>query len=445
MTQRRRVVIAGAGGRDFHNFNVVFRDDPTTEVVAFTATQIPGIDDRRYPHSLAGAGYPLGIPIKPEADLPELIARHGVDEVVFAYSDVSHAAVMHLASTVLATGADFRLLGPNSTMLESTRPVVAVVATRTGAGKSPLSRHIAQLLRSHGLRPVIVRHPMPYGDLETMRVQRFANLADIDAAEPTIEEREEYEAPVRCGFTMFAGVDYEAILRRAETEADVIVWDGGNNDFAFFEPTLTVTAVDPLRAGDELVFHPGETNLRLADIVVITKADQATQTQLDTVQRNARAVNPSAAIVQVASQITLDDGPALSGLRVLVIDDGPTLTHGGMPYGAGYVAAVRAGATIVDPRPTVTGSIRTAYESYPHLQNVLPALGYGGEQLADLRSTVAASDCDVIVSGTPVDLARLLPDAPPIRRASYRVREIGTPTFSDVLRPHLARLADLRP
>ncbi|HEX7744742.1 MAG TPA: GTP-binding protein, partial [Micromonosporaceae bacterium] len=358
----RKTVILGAGGRDFHNFNTVFRNDTATRVVAFTAAQIPGIDNRTYPPALAGPRYPDGIPIVAEDGLTDLIRRHDVDEVVLAYSDLSHEEVMHKASTVLSAGADFRLIGPKATMLRSTRPVVAVCAARTGCGKSQTSRHIGQLLLAAGLRVALVRHPMPYGDLERMRVQRFATLADIDAARPTVEEREEYEAPVRLGMVMYAGVDYADILRRAEQEADVVIWDGGNNDFPFFAPELFVTVVDPLRPGHELSYHPGETNVRMADAVVVNKIDSAEPGAVDQVMANVRRVNPKAVVIRANSPVTLDDGPSLAGRRVLVVDDGPTITHGGMPFGAGTVAAREAGAAeLVDPRPYAVGSIAQTY------------------------------------------------------------------------------------
>lgn len=436
---RRRIVIMGAGGRDFHDFNVAFRHDPATEVVAFTAAQIPGIDDRRYPASLAGPAYPDGIPIVPEARLGELVAAEHVDEVVFAYSDVAHVEVMHRASIALAAGADFRLLGPDATMLRSTKPVVAVCAVRTGAGKSQTVRRVARILHDAGRRVALVRHPMPYGDLEAMRVQRFATLADIDAADPTVEEREEYEAPVAAGMVMYAGVDYEEILRRAEQEADVIVWDGGNNDFPFFAHDLLITVADPLRPGHELTHHPGEVNLRRADVVVVNKVDAAEPAAVDAVLRNVHDANPGAVVVQAASPVRLDDGPSLAGVRVLVVEDGPTITHGGMPYGAGTVAARAAGAEVVDPRPHAVGSIADTFERYPDIGPVLPAMGYGAAQLADLEATIEATPCDAVVSGTPADLARLVRTAKPVRRVGYELEEIGAPTLQDVLAPFAGR------
>lgn len=438
----KRIVIMGAGGRDFHDFNVVYRDDADTEVVAFTAAQIPGIDDRTYPVALAGARYPGGIPIRPEAELTELIRDHAVDEVVFAYSDLSYDEVMRRAAIVLATGASFTLLGPDATMLVSTRPVVAVVAARTGCGKSQTSRRIAQLLREAGLRVALVRHPMPYGDLVAMRVQRFATQADIDAANPTIEEREEYEEPVRMGMVMYAGVDYEAILRQAEAEADVIVWDGGNNDFSFFRPDLTITVVDPLRPGHELGYHPGEVNLRMADVVVVNKIDSASNAAVAQVVANVHSVNPTAVVVRAASPVSLH-GPvqsSLVGKRVLVVEDGPTITHGGMPFGAGTVAAQHAGvAEFVDPRPVAVGSIADTYRRYPHIGPVLPAMGYGDEQLADLTATIVASGCEVVVNGSPFALSRVLHLPVPVRDVSYSLSEVGHPDLADVLAPWIAR------
>jgi predicted GTPase len=432
----RKVIIMGAGGRDFHNFNVVFRNDPDTEVVAFTATQIPGISDRVYPPSLAGPRYPAGVPIHGEDELTQLVHEHGVDEVVLSYSDLKHETVMHKASIVLAAGADFRLLGPDATMLHSLKPVVAVCATRTGCGKSQTSRKVGQALIDAGLRVALVRHPMPYGDLEAMRVQRFATLAEIDAAHPTVEEREEYEEPVRMGMVMYAGVDYEAILRSAEQEADVVVWDGGNNDFPFFAPDLLIVVADPLRPGHELLYHPGETNLRMADVVVVNKVDSAEAHNVEEVVENVEAVNPMATLVFAKSPPTLEFGPDLLGKLVLVVDDGPTLTHGEMPFGAGLVAARNAGAAkIVDPRPYAVGSLKDVFDKWPQLTNVLPAMGYSDEQLRELEETINAVDCDVVVTGTPIDLTRLITSRHPIRHVRYALEEVGAPTIADVLGP----------
>jgi predicted GTPase len=436
----RAIVIMGAGGRDFHNFNTVFRDDPEARVVAFTAAQIPGIADRTYPPSLAGAFYPQGIPILPEEDLPAIVREHGVDEVVLAYSDLSHEEVMHKASLVLATGADFRLLGPRATMLPSSKPVVAVCAVRTGAGKSQTSRRVGRLLLDAGLRVALVRHPMPYGDLEAMRVQRFASLADIDATNPTIEEREEYEEPVRQGMVMYAGVDYRAILEQAQAEADVVVWDGGNNDFPFYTPDLLITVADPLRAGHELRYHPGETNLRMADVVVVNKVDSAEPDAVAAVVASVARVNPRATVVKAASPVVLTPGPSLAGARVLVVEDGPTLTHGGMPFGAGTVAARQAGATdLVDPRPYAVGSIAEVFRAYPRIGRVLPAMGYGQRQVEELRATVDAADCDVVVASTPIDFGRVVHTRHPVRQARYELREIGSPTLAEVLDPLVQR------
>jgi predicted GTPase len=437
----RKVIIMGAGGRDFHDFNVVFRNDLRTEVVAFTAAQIPGIDERAYPASLAGARYPLGIPIRPEEELTELINKHHVHEVVLAYSDLSHEEVMHKASTVLAAGASFRLLGPKDTMLQSLKPVVAVTAVRTGCGKSQTSRRVGQILLDAGYKVALVRHPMPYGDLEAMRVQRFATLEDIDRSNPTIEEREEYEAPVRMGMVMYAGVDYAAILRQAEQEADVVIWDGGNNDFPFFAPDIFITVVDPLRPGHELRHHPGETNLRMADVVVVNKIDAATADAVGEVIANIEEVNPRARIVRAASPVVLEDGPSIVGARVLVVEDGPTLTHGGMPFGAGTVAAREGGALeLVDPRPFAVGSIAEVLARYPAVDS-LPAMGYSPEQLGELEATINAASCDVVVTGTPIDLGRLIESRHPIRHARYELQEIGSPTLEHVLAPLGPRVA----
>ena len=436
----KTVLIMGAGGRDFHDFNVLYRGDPDTRVAAFTAAQIPGIDERAYPATLAGPHYPEGIPIRPEDELEELIVAHGVDEVVLAYSDLSHVDVMHHASRVLAAGANFVLLGPHETMLESSKPVIAVTAVRTGCGKSQTSRRVGQVLLEAGLRVALVRHPMPYGDLEAMRVQRFATLADIDAASPTVEEREEYESPVEQGMIMYAGVDYGDILAAAETEADVIVWDGGNNDFPFYRPDLWVTVADPLRAGHELSYHPGEVNVRKADLVIVNKVDSATREQVQRVIDDVRSLNPGTAIVEAESPVTLDAGPPLAGMRVLVVEDGPTLTHGGMTFGAGTVAARQAGAAeLVDPRPWAVGTIADTFVRYPHIGAVLPAMGYGDEQLRELEETIDRVECDVVVTGTPFDLGRLISTRHPLRHARYELRELGRPTLAEFVQPIVER------
>ena len=432
----RNVIIMGAGGRDFHNFNVAFRHDPETRVIAFTATQIPGIAGRVYPASLAGARYPQGIPIRPEDELTQLVRAYDVDEVILAYSDLRHETVMHKASIALAAGADFRLLGPHATMLHSSKPVVAVCATRTGCGKSQTSRKVGQTLLAAGLKVALVRHPMPYGDLEAMRVQRFATLAEIDASHPTVEEREEYEEPVRMGMVMYAGVDYQEILRRAEQEADVVIWDGGNNDFPFFAPDLLIVVADPLRPGHELLYHPGEANLRMADVVIVNKVDSAEAHNVEQVVANIESVNPMATVIFAKSPPRLDYGPDLLGKHVLVVDDGPTLTHGEMPFGAGLVAARNAGAaTIVDPRPYAVGSLKRIFATWPQLTNVLPAMGYSDEQLHELEETINRADCDVVVTGTPIDLSRLITSTHPIRHVRYELEELGVPTLADVLAP----------
>jgi predicted GTPase len=428
-------VVLGAGGRDFHDFNVVFRDDPGVEVVAFTATQIPGIDDRWYPAELAGPRYPDGIPIRPEAELERLVADLAVHDVVIAYSDLSAAQLLDLASRALATGADVRLLGPDATMLVAPVPVVAVSAVRTGAGKSQISRWIAHHLQDRGLRPAMIRHPMPYGDLAAQRVQRFSTLADIDAADCTVEEREEYELPVREGLVMWAGVDYAAIVEGAGADSDVIVWDGGNNDLPFVRPDLACCALDPLRAGDELGSYPGEVNLRMADVVVINKVDQADPSQLQQLHGSIRAVAPDAAVIEARSPVTLEPGPSLSGARVLVVEDGPTLTHGGLAWGAGTVAARQAGAELVDPRPTAVGAIASAFERFGHLDRAVPALGYSDQQLADLAATIAATDCDAVITGTPIDLRSLIGIDRPVRHATYRFEQVSGPPLGDLLAP----------
>jgi predicted GTPase len=425
---RRRVLICGAAGRDFHDFNVVFRGDPAVEVVAFTAAQIPGIAKRRYPPSVAGPLYPAGIPIEPEADLEALCRRSGVEEVVFAYSDVSHAHVMHVASRALACGADFALLGPERTMLASRRPVIAVSAVRTGCGKSQTARWIARRLRARGLRVAALRHPMPYGDLVAERVQRFATRADLDAAACTIEEREEYEPYVELGCPVFAGVDYAAILAEAEAEGDVLLWDGGNNDFPFLRPGLHVVLADALRPGDVDTHHPGEAVARMADVLVVTKVDAASREQVAAVEAALRRVAPDAPILRAASPVRLDDPEAVRGKRVVVVDDGPTLTHGGMRYGAGFVAAVAAGAAeIVDPWAGAAPLLRRVREAYPHLGKVVPALGYAPAERRALQETLDAARADVIVAGTPVDLAALLELRLPVVRARYEYAEASEP------------------
>jgi predicted GTPase len=436
--RRRRILIAGAAGRDFHNFNVVYRGREDAEVVAFTATQIPNIDGRVYPGELAGPGYPDGIPIAPETELEALVREHRVDEVVFAYSDVSHEHVLHVGSRALAAGASYVLLAPELTMLESSRPVVAVCAVRTGAGKSQTTRRVAAILRDAGRRVAVLRHPMPYGDLSRQTVQRFASYDDLDAAECTIEEREEYEPHLAEGNVVYAGIDYEAVLRRAEDEADVIVWDGGNNDTPFIRPTLHVVVVDPHRAGHELRYHPGETNLRMADVCVVNKVDSAPSEAVDAVVASVRKSNPSATVVLAASPIELEgDGTGVEGKRVLAIEDGPTVTHGEMSYGAAVLAAEEHGAAeLVDPRPFAVGSIADTLDANPHLGPLLPAMGYGATQIRELRETIARAGADVVLIGTPVDLRRLIDPGVPALRVTYRLEEIGEPTLADLLAEH---------
>jgi predicted GTPase len=425
----------GAAGRDFHNFNVAFRDHEQYQVVAFTATQIPGIEGRQYPPSLSGRLYPKGIPIYDEKDLTQLIAQLQVDEVVFAYSDVPHEYVMHKASQVMAAGASFRLMGPRETMLKSTRPVVAICAVRTGSGKSQTTRHVANVLQSFGLKVVAIRHPMPYGDLANQAVQRFASYDDLDKHECTIEEREEYEPHLDHGITVYAGVDYESILRQAEQEADVILWDGGNNDFPFYQPDLLMTVADPHRPGHELSYHPGETNVRMADVVVINKVDTADYANVLRVREGVRSVNPNVTLIEAASPIFVDHPQDIRGKRVLVIEDGPTLTHGGMTYGAGVVAAQRFGAAeIVDPRPFAVGSIQATYAKYPGTGKILPAMGYGAEQIAELAETITRSDADLVLSATPIDLRRVMQVRKPMERVRYELQVIGVPTLADILK-----------
>lgn len=431
---KQRILIMGAAGRDFHNFNVFFRANDTQTVVAFTATQIPNIDGRRYPPELAGPAYPEGIPIFPESALDELIRDLAVDQVVFAYSDVSHEYVMHKASQVMAAGADFRLLGPNHTMLKAQKPVVAVCAVRTGAGKSQTTRRVCDILRAQGQRVVAVRHPMPYGNLVQQRCQRFATYADLDAYRCTIEEREEYEPHIDRGIIVYAGVDYGEILQAAQAEADIIIWDGGNNDMPFYQPDLMIVVADPHRAGHETTYHPGETNLRMADVVIINKVDTADLEPISRVRDAVRQVNPDATIIEAASPITVPDPGAIQGKRVLVIEDGPTLTHGDMAYGAGVVAARRFGAKeIVDPRPYAVASIHDTYARYPNTGPVLPAMGYGVAQIADLEQTISRVPCDLVIVATPIDLTRLVPIHQPTQRVNYELQVIGQPTLKDIL------------
>jgi predicted GTPase len=425
----------GAAGRDFHDFNVYFRDNPAYQVVAFTATQIPNIEGRTYPAALAGSLYPNGIPIYPESALPKLIKEQQVDQVIFAYSDISHETVMHRASIVLAAGADFRLLGPRATMLKSSKPVVAVCAVRTGSGKSQTTRAVATALRSMNQRIVVVRHPMPYGILDDQIVQRFATLDDLSRNPTTIEEREEFEPHIAQGTIVYAGIDYEKILRQAETEADIILWDGGNNDFPFYQPDLLIVIVDPLRAGHELRYHPGEMNLRMADAIVINKVDTANAEDVNCVRANVRFANPTATVLEAASPIFVDDPNAIRGKRVLVVEDGPTVTHGDMAYGAGVIAAHKFGAReIVDPRPYAVGSIRETYAKYPGTGTVLPAMGYGDKQIQELEATINATPVDLVLIATPVDLRRVIRIQHPTDRVRYELQEIGQPTLADLLK-----------
>ena len=436
---RTRILIMGAAGRDFHDFNVVFRDDPAMEVVAFTATQIPGIADRRYPAALAGPLYPTGIPILAEGELERIVRDARVDLVVFAYSDVAHETVMHAASRALAAGADFSLLGPRRTMIASTRPVVATGATRTGAGKSQTTRYLARLIEEAGLKAVVIRHPMPYGDLVAQRCERFATYADLDRYETTIEEREEYEPHLDAGRIVYAGVDYEDILRSAEAETDVVVWDGGNNDFPFYRPDLFVVVADPLRAGHERHFHPGETNIRMADVVVVNKIDSATPEQVATIVAGIHEMNPGAAIVKARSTLTLEGGD-VAERSVVVVEDGPTLTHGGMTFGAGIVAADRFGASeIVDPRPFATGELKATLEKYPDLDRLLPAMGYGESQLRELEAALNAAPADVVLAATPIDLTRILHLDKPVVRVRYELEEVEGPSLRDLLAPIVER------
>jgi predicted GTPase len=429
------VVIAGAAGRDFHNFNVAFRDREDVEVVAFTATQIPEIQGRTYPAQLAGERYPDGIPIVPEEELSELVRRERVDEVVFAYSDVTHEHVMHVGSIALAAGADYRLLGPRSTELASKKPVVAICAVRTGAGKSQTTRHVAALLRAGGMRVAVLRHPMPYGDLVKQAVQRFERYEDLDAADATIEEREEYEPHIAEGNIVFAGIDYAAILARAEEEADVLVWDGGNNDTPFLTPDLHIVVCDPHRAGHELRYHPGEANLRMADVCLVNKVDTASPEDVEAVLDSIRTVNPRAEVVRAASPFVVEnDTHEIAGKRVLAVEDGPTLTHGEMAYGAAVLAAKQHGAAaLVDPRPFAVGSIKETFAKYPHVSELLPAMGYGRRQMEELRETIARSDAELVLIGTPIDLRRVIELDKPALRVSYRLQELGEPTLADIL------------
>jgi predicted GTPase len=430
----QKVLIMGAGGRDFHNFNMVYRDNPAYRVVAFTATQIPNIENRVYPAALAGKLYPEGIAIRPEDDIPAIIKKEGPLEVVFAYSDVSHEYVMHRGSWVMSLGCDYRLLGPVSTGLKSRVPVIAICAVRTGSGKSQTTRKVAELLRDRGIRTVVVRHPMPYGDLARQGVQRFARIEDLATAECTIEEREEYEPHLERGSVVFAGVDYEAILREAEKEAQIVLWDGGNNDLPFFQPDLLITVADPHRPGHESRYHPGETNFRMAQVIVINKETTTDYSGIRQVEESIAAMNPDARVIHAASPISVDNPAAIRGKRVLVVEDGPTLTHGGMKYGAGVIAARQFGAReIVDPRPWVQGEMAETFRKYPDIGQILPAMGYSPRQIADMERTIDLTECDSVVIATPIDLGRLMTLRKPHVRVGYELEEIGSPKLKDVI------------
>ncbi|MGC9445000.1 MAG: cyclic 2,3-diphosphoglycerate synthase [Candidatus Methanospirareceae archaeon] len=441
MNVPKNVIIMGAAGRDFHNFNVYFRDTPAYRVVAFTATQIPDIEGRTYPATLAGGLYPDGIPIFAEEDLITLITEHAIDRVVFAYSDVPYEYVMRKGAATNAAGADFIMLGPAATMLRSRVPVISVCAVRTGSGKTSVSKKLCQLLRARSKTVVVVRHPMPYGNLAEQAVQRFSSYEDIERMGCTIEEREEYETHIDVGCTVYAGVDYEKILRQAETEADIIIWDGGNNDFSFFKPDLNIVVADPHRAGDEVTYYPGEINARMADVVVINKQDTAELEKIEQVRRNIMKVNPNAKIIDSASPITVEHPELIRDKRVLVVEDGPTLTHGGMKYGAGLIAARKAGAKeIVDPRPFITGAIIETFSEYPDIGPLLPAMGYSEEQINDLEQTINAAECDAVVIGTPIDLTRVITMNKPATRVRYGIKEIGGATLDEVIDAFLKQI-----
>jgi predicted GTPase len=432
---RIRTIIMGAAGRDFHNFNTFYRGNQDYEVIAFTATQIPNIEGRKYPPELAGELYPEGIPIFPESELEDLIRDKDIDQVVFAYSDVPHEYVMHKAALVNAAGADFRLLGVKNTQIKSTKPVVAVCAVRTGSGKSQTTRRVSLILRDMSYKVAAIRHPMPYGDLVKQKVQRFADYSDLDKHECTIEEREEYEPHLDNDVIVYAGVDYEAILREAEKEVDIVLWDGGNNDFSFYVSDLLIVVADPHRAGHELRYYPGETNVRLADVFVINKVDTADPEDVITVRNNLFKLNPDATVIEAASPLFVDDPDAIRGKRVLVVEDGPTLTHGEMAYGAGFVAARRFGAgEIVDPRPYAVDSIQATYEKYPNTGTILPAMGYGDAMMRDLEETINKADVDLVLSGTPIDLTRIIKINKPLQRVRYELQEIGEPTLKSILK-----------
>lgn len=435
---RKKVIIMGAAGRDFHNFNTFFRDNSEYEVIGFTATQIPNIEERKYPKELAGELYPDGIPIFPENELTSLIKDKNVEFVVFSYSDVSHTYVMHKASEVLAAGAHYLLLGSKDTMLKSEKPIIAICAVRTGSGKSQTTRRVTDILAAHGKKVVVIRHPMPYGDLKEQIVQRFSKYEDLEKHKCTIEEREEYEPHIEKGIVVYAGVDYEKILREAENEADIILWDGGNNDIPFYKPDLHIVVLDPLRAGHELLYHPGETNLRMCDVAIINKIDSAKKADVEKVRKNIKDVNPDATIIEANSPVSVDKPDLIKDKKVLVIEDGPTLTHGGMSYGAGFVAAERAGVqAVIDPRPFAVRTIKETFNKYPQTGKILPAMGYGEEQIKDLEETINSSPVDAVIIATPIDLSKLIKINKPSVRVKYKLEEIGDITLSNVLNPFL--------
>lgn len=436
---RKKVIIMGAAGRDFHNFNTFFRDNSEYEVIGFTATQIPNIEERKYPKELAGELYPDGIPIFPENELTSLIKDKNVEFVVFSYSDVSHIYAMHKASEVLAAGAHYLLLGSKDTMLKSEKPIIAICAVRTGSGKSQTTRRVTDILVAHGKKVVVIRHPMPYGDLKEQIVQRFSKYEDLEKHKCTIEEREEYEPHIEKGIVVYAGVDYEKILREAENEADIILWDGGNNDIPFYKPDLHIVVLDPLRAGHELLYHPGETNLRMCDVAIINKIDSAKKADVEKVRKNIKDVNPDATIIEANSPVSVDKPDLVKDKKVLVIEDGPTLTHGGMSYGAGFVAAERAGVqAVVDPRPFAVRTIKETFNKYPQTGKILPAMGYGEEQIKDLEETINSSPVDAVIIATPIDLSKLIKINKPSVRVKYKLEEIGDITLSNVLNPFLS-------
>jgi predicted GTPase len=432
-----KVIIMGAAGRDFHNFNVFFRNNKNYQVVAFTAEQIPGIDDKSYPPKLSGKLYPKGIPIYPEKSLPELIKKYKIDQVLLSYSDLSYDAVMQKAALVLSNGADFRLMGPNNTMIEGKKPLIAICAVRTGAGKSPTTRMVTKYLRAKGKKVVVIRHPMPYGDLAKQTCQRFAEYSDLDKHETTIEEREEYEPHIDNGVIVYAGVDYEKILRNAEKEADIVIWDGGNNDLPFYKPDLHIVIADPLRAGHEVSYYPGGTNLRMADVIIVNKISSAKKKDIETVLQNIKTVNPKAKIIKADLKVTVDSPKDVKNKTVLVVEDGPTITHGEMPTGAGYIAAKKYGAkSLIDPRPYLTGSLKNTFKKFPHIGKLLPAMGYGDKQVKELQNTINKCPAEIILAGTPIDLSRLikLKSGKQFVRVRYEYKDIGTTKLESFLK-----------